>query len=172
MGKYFYFRNKHCEQVTLTIHPEADFKEILKTLESVQFPDFIDNAENIKYAVLELISNSLRAHREKKISKQITAIFRVKNTKVDVEVKDFGGGFNPRLLPYDLEAGVKDIDQSSRAFEEYRARHKYLRFGMGLLLTKITFPFFEIVFLDDHEHPTKWGGGNVNGTLIRVSTEG
>ena len=60
MGKYFYFRNKQCEQVTLTIHPEADFKEILKTLESVQFPDFIDNAENIKYAVLELIIGKKR----------------------------------------------------------------------------------------------------------------
>jgi anti-sigma regulatory factor (Ser/Thr protein kinase) len=172
MGNYFDFQSKHSEQVTVNIHPEADFREILQTLESIGFPDFVTNAENIKYAVLELISNSLRAHREKKIRKQVIAVFRAVDTKVDIEVKDFGGGFDPKYLPYPLEAPPEQIDQSSDAFAKYQKKHKYLRFGMGLLVTKKTFPFFRVIFFDRAEQPIRWGEGEVIGTVIRVSTIG
>ena len=172
MGNYFDFQSKQSEQVTVNIHPETDFREILQTLESIRFPDFITNAENIKYAVLELISNSLRAHREKKVDKQVIAVFRAKDTKVDIEVKDFGGGFDPKNLPYPLEAPPETIDQTSDAFEEYQEKHKYLRFGMGLLVTKKTFPFFQLSFFDEEDKPVQWGETEVIGTVVRVSTDG
>ena len=172
MGNYFDFQSKQSDQITINIHPEADFREILQTLESIHFPDFISNAENIKYALLELISNSLRAHREKKVDKQVIAEFRATDTKVDIEVKDFGGGFDPKRLPYPLEAPAESIDQTSDAFEEYQKKHKYLRFGMGLLVTKKPFPFFQVIFFDEEEQPVEWGKSEVLGTVIRVSTNG
>ena len=172
MGNYFDFQSKQSDQVTVNIHPKADFREVLQTLESIHFPDFIGNAENIKYAVLELISNSLRAHREKNVDKQVIAVFRAADTKVDIEVKDFGGGFDPNRLPYPLEAPVESIDQTSDAFDEYQKKHKYLRFGMGLLVTKKTFPFFQVIFFDEEEQPVQWGESKVIGTVIRVSTNG
>ena len=95
MGNYFDFRSKQGDQVIVNIHPKADFREVLQTLESIRFPEFVRNVENIKYAVLELISNSLRAHREKQVDRQIMAVFRATDTKIEVEVKDFGGGFDP-----------------------------------------------------------------------------
>ena len=67
MSNYFDFRSRQSDQVTVNIHPEAEFREVLQTLESIHFPDFVANAENIKYAVLELISNSLRAHKENNV---------------------------------------------------------------------------------------------------------
>jgi hypothetical protein len=172
MSNYFDFQSKQSEQVTVSIHPKADFREILQTLESIHFPDFVTNAENIKYAVLELISNSLRAHRERKVNKQVIAVFRAVDTKVDIEVKDFGGGFDPKRLPYPLEAPAETIDQTSDAFEEYQEKYKYLRFGMGLLVTKKTFPFFQLIFFDEEEQPVQWGESEVIGTVIRVSTNG
>ena len=172
MSNYFDFQSKHSDQVTVNIHPEADFREILKTLDSIRFPEFVTNAENIKYAVLELISNSLRAHREKKVDKQVIAVFRAEDSKVDIEVKDFGGGFDPKRLPYALEAPPDMIDQTSDAFEEYQEKHNYLRFGMGLLVTKKTFPFFQVIFFDEEEQPVQWGQSEVTGTVIRVSTNG
>lgn len=170
MGNYFDFQSKQSDQVTLNIHPDADFRDVFQTLESIQFPDFAGSVDNIKYAVLELISNSLRAHREKKVDKQVMAVFRVADSKIDVEVKDFGGGFDPQRLPYSLEAPVEKIDQISDEFEEYQKKHNFLRFGMGLLITKKTFPFFQLVFFDEDEQPVEWGQGRVNGTMIRVST--
>jgi hypothetical protein len=172
MGNYFDFQSKQSEQVTVNIHPEADFREVLKTLESIHFPDFVTNAENIKYAVLELISNSLRAHREGNVDRQVIAVFRAEDSKVDIEVKDFGGGFDPKRLPYPLEAPAETIDQTSDAFEEYQEKYKYLRFGMGLLVTKKTFPFFQVTFFDDEEQPVQWGESGVIGTVVRVSTNG
>jgi anti-sigma regulatory factor (Ser/Thr protein kinase) len=172
MSNYFDFQSKQSDQVTVNIYPEADFREILQTLESIHFPDFVSNAENIKYAILELISNSLRAHREKKVDKQVIAVFRTADTKIDIEVKDFGGGFDPKRLPYPLEAPAESIDQTSEAFEQYQKKHKYLRFGMGLLVTKKTFPFFELLFFDEEDQPVKWGDSQVIGTVIRLSTVG
>jgi hypothetical protein len=172
MSNYFDFQSKRSDQVTVNIHPTADFREILQTLESIHFPDFVSNAENIKYAILELISNSLRAHREKSVEKQVIAIFRTADTTVEIEVKDFGGGFDPGRLPYTLEAPPESIDQTSDAFEEYQEKHNYLRFGMGLLVTKKTFPFFQLIFFDEQEQPVQWGESTVVGTLIRVSTNG
>ena len=172
MGNYFDFQSKQSDQVTVNIHPEADFREILQTLESIHFPDFVSNAENIKYAILELIINSLRAHREKKVDKQVIAVFRAADTKVDIEVKDFGGGFDPGRLPYPLEAPPESIDQTSDAFDKYQKKHKYLRFGMGLLVTKKTFPFFQVIFFDEEEQPVHWGERDVIGTVIRLSTYG
>jgi anti-sigma regulatory factor (Ser/Thr protein kinase) len=172
MGRYFDFQNRQSEQVTVNIHPDAEFREILQTLDSIQFPDFVTDAENIKYAVLELISNSLRAHRERKVDKQVVAVFRTEDTKIEIEVKDFGGGFDPDLLPYALNAPAQSIDQTSDAFEEYQRKHRYLRFGMGLLVTKKTFPFFQVIFFDKEEKPIQWGENGVIGTMVRVSTDG
>ena len=172
MGNTFDFQSKQSDQVTVTIHPKADFREVLLTLESIQFPDFVGNAENIKYAVLELISNSLRAHKEKNVDKQVIAVFRAEDSKIDIEVKDFGGGFDPNDLPYPLAAPVETIDQSSDAFERYQEKHNHLRFGMGLLISKKTFPFFEVTFFDETEQAVQWGHSTVIGTLIRVSTIG
>jgi anti-sigma regulatory factor (Ser/Thr protein kinase) len=172
MSNYFDFRSRQSDQVTVNIHPEAEFREVLQTLESIHFPDFVANAENIKYAVLELISNSLRAHRENKVDKQVIAVFRAADTKLEIEVKDFGGGFDPALLPYSLDAPAETIDQTSDAFEEYQEKHEYLRFGMGLLITKKTFPFFQVIFFDEEEQPVQWGESAVIGTVIRVSTNG
>ena len=91
MGNYFDFRSKRGDRIIVNIHPNADFREVLQTLESIRFPDFVRNAENIKYAVLELISNSLRAHRERRVDRQVMAVFRAGDSKIEVEVKDFGG---------------------------------------------------------------------------------
>ncbi|MEE8590323.1 MAG: ATP-binding protein [Spirochaetia bacterium] len=171
MGNYFDFQSKQSDQITLNIHPDADFREVLQILESIQFPDFVENADNIKYAVLELISNSLRAHREKKVDKQVMAVFRAEDTRIDVEVKDFGGGFDPKRLPYSLDAPIETIDQTSDEFEKYQKKHNFLRFGMGLLITRKTFRLFELIFFDEDEQPVEWGEGRVNGTMIRVSTQ-
>jgi hypothetical protein len=172
MSNYFDFQSKQSDQVTVNIHPEAEFREVLQTLESINFPDFVANVENIRYAVLELISNSLRAHREKKVDKQVIAVFRAADTRIDIEVKDFGGGFDPARLPYPLEAPAETIDLTSDAFERYQEKHRYLRFGMGLLVTKKTFPFFQLIFFDEEEQPVQWGQSAVIGTVVRVSTNG
>ena len=172
MRNYFDFQNKQSEQVTVNIHPEADFREVLQTLESIHFPDFVENVENIKYAVLELISNSLRAHRERRVERQVIALFRAADTRVDIEVKDFGGGFDPGRLPYPIDAPAEEVDLTSTAFEKYQEKHKFARFGMGLLVTKKTFPFFQVIFFDEEGNPVQWGACQVIGTVIRVSTNG
>jgi hypothetical protein len=105
------------------------------------------------------------------VDKQIMAVFRAEDTRIDVEVKDFGGGFDPKRLPYSLDAPIETIDQTSDEFEKYQKKHNFLRFGMGLLITRKTFRLFELIFFDEDEQPVEWGEGRVSGTMIRVSTQ-
>lgn len=161
---------KKSKRLKLNIDPAADFREVLKVLESLSFPAYIQNQENIKYAVLELLNNSLRAHREKNEKKEIITSFDVSNNHLDLRIKDFGGGFDPQVLPYDLEKDHTAIDHASEEFIEYQKRHNYLRFGMGLLIVKRTFARFRLIFFDFEGKPTEWKAGSVQGTIVEAST--
>ena len=49
----------------INISPIVEFREILKVLNNIHLPDYGIDHDNMKYAVMELLNNSLRAHREK-----------------------------------------------------------------------------------------------------------
>ena len=165
------FKEQSSRRIVLHIHPEADFREILTVLHDIRLPPFVANAENVKYAVLELLSNSLRAHRERRIDRRISTVFLTRDFRLEVTVKDFGGGFDPSSLPYDLRADTAEVDHRSEAFQEYQRKNHYLRFGMGLLVARKTFQDFALTFFDEREEPVTWGSGPVCGTLITCGTE-
>ncbi len=157
--------------VRINISPTVEFREILKVLNNIYLPDYdgIDH-DNIKYAVMELINNSLRAHREKRVNKVIITTFNTFNSHLTINIKDYGGGFDPGKLPYDLEKDHQEINPQSSSFIEYREKNNYLRFGMGLLLAKRTFTRFDLSFFDNYEKQVKWESGEAAGTIIRLST--
>jgi anti-sigma regulatory factor (Ser/Thr protein kinase) len=166
------YRGQLSRKVKINIRPQADFREILAVLGDLSLPAFIEDAENIKYAILECLNNSLRAHRERQVSRDIITSFEVQDAHLKVEIRDFGGGFDPGKLPYSLEDNPALIDHKSPAFQEYQQKHQYQRFGMGLLLVKKTFSWFELLFFDHDGRPTSWENGDVQGTCISVSTGG
>ncbi len=170
MGNYLVYKDKKSQQLCLKIHPEADFREILNIVNAITFPDTLDNEENIKYATLELINNSLRAHREKREARKIIIHFRTKSETFDISIRDYGGGFDPARLPYDLNSNHELIDHTGPEFQEYQKKHNYKRFGMGLLLAKKTFSYFNLSFFDRHEQPISWEPGQVYGTMIDLGT--
>jgi anti-sigma regulatory factor (Ser/Thr protein kinase) len=170
MGSCFVFQDRSSDRIALAINPRGDFREVLKSIDSVCFPDFVSNPDNLRFAVLELISNSLRAHRESGADEAISVEFRCRDRHIEVEIRDFGGGFDPARLPYDLAADPAGVNHNSAAFEEYRERHKNRRFGMGLLVARKTFPGFSLGFFDRQHRAVSWGEASVWGTLIRLST--
>ena len=157
--------------VRINISPTVEFREILKVLNNIYLPDYdgIDH-DNIKYAVMELLNNSLRAHREKRVNKTIITTFNTFNSHLTINIKDYGGGFDPGKLPYDLEKDHQEINPQSSSFIEYREKNNYLRFGMGLLLAKRTFAYFDLSFFNNYEKQVKWESGEAAGTIIRLST--
>ena len=157
--------------VRMNISPTVEFREILKVLNNIHLPDYdgIDH-DNIKYAVMELLNNSLRAHREKRVNKVIITAFNTFNSHLTINIKDYGGGFDPGKLPYDLEKDHQEINPQSSSFIEYREKNNYLRFGMGLLLARRTFTCFDLSFFDNYEKRVKWESGEAAGTIIRLST--
>ncbi len=163
------YQGKKNRRVKINIHPKAEFRRVLNVLNDLIFPDYIENQENIRFAVLELLNNSLRAHRERQVNKRIVTTFDAFNDHLKISIKDFGGGFNPEILPYSLDESHENIDSQAPEFLEYQKKHNYLRFGMGILLAKKTFPHFDLVFFDINEKPVPWNSGTICGTVINLA---
>jgi anti-sigma regulatory factor (Ser/Thr protein kinase) len=155
---YISYRQKKYKQLQFTFSTKVSFEKILATLNEVSFNGSTRNDEQAVYAILELISNSLRAHREKKIREKIVLKIHTDGERVLVKLKDKGGGFDPSHLPYDINLPVEEIDPVSESFDSYRQKHDYKRFGMGLLLARKIFPGFKLSFVDEN--------GMVQGTIV------
>jgi anti-sigma regulatory factor (Ser/Thr protein kinase) len=166
------YQGKTSRRVRIHIDPATEFRKILRTFEEMELPECGHCEENVKFAVLELVNNSLRAHREKQVSRPISVIFEEKDGSLEVSIRDRGGGFDPGTLPWRLDGDHRLVDTQSHAFQEYREKHDHLRFGMGLLVARRTFARFELVFLDAQDQPIPWDSGHVAGTLIRLGTGG
>jgi sensor histidine kinase regulating citrate/malate metabolism len=168
MIKYITFRGKAYRTIKLYIHPNAQFNDILLVLNSLRFNNVGINEEQIIFAILELINNSLRAHREKKKNEKISVIFHVKNNYLYIKIQDWGGGFDPSALPYDISDNPEHIDTNSDVFHEYRETHGYKRFGIGLYVVKKTFHKFTLYFIDENHSQVDLESGKTAGTCIEL----
>jgi anti-sigma regulatory factor (Ser/Thr protein kinase) len=89
--------------------------------------------------------------------------------RLEVRIRDFGGGFDTKKLPYNLEDDPSRLDLQSVEFENYQKRNGFTRFGMGIYVAKKTFDDFHLVFLDERDQPMSWRPGETVGTLIVLS---
>jgi len=125
--------------------------------------------EHIRFAILELLNNSIRAHREKNEPRDILIDLTVADGLLVVAIRDFGGVFDTKRLPYDLNEDPRRLDLHSPAFQQYQEKNGYKRFGMGIYVAKKTFDELRLVFLDDHDRPMAFRPGSTVGTLITMT---
>ena len=163
------FRGKICRTFKMNIYPFAEFNEILTQLNEITFIGGRINQEHAMYAVLELINNSLRAHREKSITKPLRLTVTVSPEGLTIVIKDFGGGFNPERLPYDISKPVQDVDTNNESFQQYRERHGYKRFGIGLYVARKTFTKFTLKFFNEKGDFVDYKEHETQGTYIEMT---
>jgi anti-sigma regulatory factor (Ser/Thr protein kinase) len=166
------YRSRRYRRLRIAIHPRAGFRKVLDLLDEIAFPSLPSKAEHIKYAVLELINNSLRAHHQAGCPETILLVFERSDNELSIRVRDRGHGFDPRALPYSLDTDPGSIDLNAAEFQEYRRVNNYERFGMGLPLVMRTFDSFRLTFVDETgvEIPWEsWDAGRVRGTSITVT---
>ena len=149
--------------VRLAVSPKADFRQIIHTFDSIEMPRTRVSVENIRFAILELVNNSLRAHREKGEERDILISMTVARGRLSVAIRDFGGGFDPCRLPYDIDADPAGLDLHSRPFEDYQKKNGYKRFGMGIIVAKKTFDTFHLQFIDERDMPSPYVPGQGRG---------
>jgi anti-sigma regulatory factor (Ser/Thr protein kinase) len=164
-----YINGKQSRTIRLTVSPRANFREAIRLLGAITIPPTPVSDEHIRFAILELLNNSIRAQKEKGDPRDICIDMTVSDGRLVVSIRDYGGGFDLARLPYDLSADSASLDLRSSPFEEYQKQNGYKRFGMGLYIAKKTFEDFRLVFLDQQDRPAQWAPGQVAGTLITVS---
>jgi anti-sigma regulatory factor (Ser/Thr protein kinase) len=160
---------KQSRTIRLKISPQADFREVIRTLESILIPPFRVSDEHIRFAILELLNNSIRAHREKNEPREILVDLTVADGLLVVAIRDFGGGFDTKRLPYDLNEDPRSLDLHSSSFQEYQEKNGYKRFGMGIYVARKTFDEFRLVFFDERDRPIRYTPGATVGTLITLT---
>ncbi len=160
---------KRSRTIRLGIKPNADFRAVIQTLESIVLPPVPVSPDSLRFAVLELLNNSIRAHRERNEPRDIAVELSVADGRLVVSVRDFGGGFDTGSLPYDVAADPSGLDLHSPQFEDYQKRNGFKRFGMGIYVAKKTFDEFRLEFFDEKDQPMPWVKGRTVGTLITLS---
>jgi hypothetical protein len=168
MEQYIEYRSQRHATLRLEFSPSGEFREVVDRFSEIVYPAISINRELVSFALLELVSNSIRAHREKGIADPVTVTMTAKDGFFTTTVQDAGRGFDPGLLPYDLSAPVEAIDMMSDRFSEYRDLHRGSRFGMGLYVARKTFPRFALCFVDGQGRPCPWFSGMVKGTRIEL----
>ena len=168
-GHSLHMKGKQSRTIRLTVSPHADFRQVIRILGEISIPPTRMHDEHIRFAILELLNNSIRAHREKGEPRDICVDMTASDSRLVVAIRDFGGGFDPQKLPYDLEADPATLDLRSSPFEEYQKRNGYKRFGMGIYVAKKTFDVFRLVFLDAQDRQAPWAPGRIEGTLITLT---
>jgi anti-sigma regulatory factor (Ser/Thr protein kinase) len=170
---YLKHNGKKYKSVLLKISRSTDFSRILDELHHLFFAGIDEkDLENIRYSLLELVNNSIRAHKEKQEDRDILLRFRLTENEIITTLKDWGGGFDKKKLPYDLEQEVHDIDINNQDFLDYRETHGYHRFGMGLFITKKTFTYFKLSFVGHQgEIQEEYEAENTAGTYIELRSK-
>jgi len=160
------YRDAQKTALRFLIMPRTPFQEILKSFSEIRYPDTEIADEQITFAILELVSNSIRAHQERKTNESVIVEFRCEEDTLKVGIQDAGGGFDPKGLPYSFDEPVSSLDMMSPAFISYRERHDFQRFGMCLVAVRKVFPRFRLAFIDREMKPVEWPSGCIVGTRI------
>lgn len=168
MGSYIVFRSRSVKSLSLSFSPDEEFRSVVDTFGEIGYPSLPINSDLVSFALLELVSNSIRAHRERMVAEPVAVTLDVASEELRATVLDSGRGFDPSRLPYDLAAPVSDVDIMSEDFAAYREIHGGSRFGMGLYVAKKTFPRFSLEFVDAQDQPCPWFSGAVKGTRIEL----
>jgi len=169
MTPYLEFGEQKSLELTLRFAPNQEFRQVVDAVRSVKLPPLPLNSELAAFSVLELLSNSIRAHRERGVREEVELRYSISDNRLQIEILDSGRGFDPNRLPYPLDIPPDRIDPRSEMFAEYRLKHGNGRFGLGLLAARKTFPGFSLSFIDRHRSPCPWYSGMVRGTRVVLS---
>jgi len=136
-------------------------------MEMVELPLSAEENTIIKFALAELVNNSVRALHERKSEKDVVVSFEMSDNFIKVGIHDFGGGFDVKKLPHSLEKTVENVNMHAEEFQRYREKHGFKRFGIGLVSAKMVFDAFRLAFIDSECREIPWKGeGSVSGTSI------
>ena len=155
----------------LSFAHDIDIRDTLAIFRKLHFPETGKTDEQLSIALIELITNSLRAQAERRVQEPVLLDIRSDTLHLMAKVTDHGGGFDPASLPFDLAKPVEDIDPTAEPFSEYRRLHGYARFGMGLILVRKTFQSFHLCFVDRLGRELAWPSPAIIGTVISLRSE-
>jgi len=150
---------------------DIEIRDMLAIIRKLHFPKTGRTDEQLSIALVELITNSLRAQAERHVQEPVMLDIRSDALHLMAKVADHGGGFDPASLPFDLAKPVEDIDPTAKPFGEYRRLHGYTRFGMGLILVRKTFQSFHLRFVDRLGRELAWPSPEIIGTVISLRSE-
>jgi len=102
--------NTHGDAIELRLPSELRFLSIVDAITQAIVRDLdwdADAAGNFSTAVIEAAANAIEHGNGSAAGKSVTVRFRIHPDKVEVDVEDEGGGFDPR--PYDRELTTEDL---------------------------------------------------------------
>jgi anti-sigma regulatory factor (Ser/Thr protein kinase) len=167
--RYLKYKDEMYRSLIFNISDKAPFNAILKCINLVDSGISHELEEHIYYSTMELVNNSLRAHREKGISSRPVRVkVSAEEEFLVIEILDYGGGFNRDDLPYDYQLPPEKVNTDDFSFQRYREKYEYRRFGMGILTARQTADDFSLQFHRKGEKSEVYREGETEGTIVTM----
>ena len=141
---YIVYQGQKYDSLTLNMSKEIPFRRIFEQINSLSFPSVPIKNDHVRYALLELLGNSIRAHQVKGSNEEIRLALAIRDERLHITITDHGGGFDITVPP------------------------NHMSFGKGLQLARKLFSVFEICFYDENDSIIPYTPGKVIGTRIEI----
>jgi hypothetical protein len=154
------------KHINFNINCLSELHSIFDKLNEIEIPGMNISKDVFLHSIIELINNSICAHKEKNIHKPVQIRFSIENEDLQITIRDKGKGFDVNSLPYNLNDPVSAIDINGKNFQIYREKYNYKCFGTGLFNAKKTFDHFELFFIDIEGKKIPYDSEKKDGTVI------
>lgn len=141
---YIVYQGKKYNSLILKINASFPFREIYERIDTLSFPLSSLKDEYLRYALLELLGNSIQVHRKKGIEEEIKLALHHKGERLHIAIIDHGGGFDAAAIPNRMNS------------------------GMGFKLARKLFPVFAINFYDKNGAYIPYTPEGTIGTCIQI----
>ena len=121
------------QRTRLTFPADTSATAVCEAVQSVDLPLDREEQNLARYALIEVVTNAVRAASEAGADGAVSARILADEDQVRIVVEDGAGGFDVKCLPYDYGADPDGIDVTDAAFDEYREKFDDQRLeGEGL----------------------------------------
>ena len=163
------YNGKKCREINVTYKNDIDGQHVFANVSRIKLPFAQKDQDVVRFVILELITNSLRAAKEVKSPHPVNMELKLSDKEISLCVKDGAGGFDLSSLPYDINSDISKVNCNDDRFLEYREKNDYQKFGYGLYLVKSWSDYFDISFTDKNGNIVdKPSGAQVFGTKVVV----
>ncbi len=129
---YIVYQGQKYDSLLLNMSKEIPFRRIFEQINSLSFPSVPTRNDHVRYALLELLGNSIRAHQVKGSNEEIRLALAIMDERLHITITDHGGGFDIAVPPksHEFRKGASTGEETIFCIQNLFLRRKRFNYSL------------------------------------------